>query len=112
MKVALIVLRWAGLAASIVALVLDLTILASMACITLPLSVFAIIVNALSIAKHAKQRRSIGAGVLQCITLTGIPAGAMMIVGTCFEKKLAPVEEDAEEVVEEVVEEVIEVVEE
>ena len=108
MKVALIVLRWAGLAASIAAVLESIIsgIALSALCVPVLFGIFGVIVNALSIAKHAKQRRSIGAGVLQCCTLTftGVIAGVCMIVGTCFEKKLAPVVEDAEEVVEEVIE--------
>ena len=122
MKVALIVFRWVGLAASIGALLGDLTLAFTVGLpinlsfllmiITIPLipfvaapSIFAIIVNSIGIAKHAKQQQSIGFGVLQCITITGIPAGVVMIIAASFNKKLAAQDEVVEEVVEYVVEE-------
>lgn len=123
MKVALTVLRWAGMGISILAVLYEIFISLPTAlitlfiCLTFPFITFSIVINAIAIPKHVREKQSIAMGVLQCCTLTGIPAGVCMIVATCFRKKLNPTAEvetmvdEAEAVVNDVVEEVKDVVE-
>ena len=114
MKVALTVFKWAGMALSILAIPFSLA-LVGFPCIGLLVAIYSVIINAIFIAKHVKQQTSVKCGVLQCISIVGIPAGVIAILATSFNKKLlekeAAEEAELQEAVEEVVDEAAEVAE-
>ena len=87
MKVALTVFKWAGMALSILAIPFSLA-LVGFPCIGLLVAIYSVIINAIFIAKHVKQQTSVKCGVLQCISIVGIPAGVIAILATSFNKKL------------------------